>query len=136
MGKERRRIDRQSWLKLESKVFIKRSLFKREWISVVPFDFSRYGMGIQTDEQYQLNDEVSLSIKLLMENEEIAIDLIYGVVRYKEKHHSRFNYGVEFCFETSNEKQVLEQNLCLIEESLREFEESQNTKASDLTSGA
>jgi len=136
MGKERRRVDRQSWLKLESKVFIKRSLFKKEWVSVVPFDFSRYGMGIQTDEQYQLSDDVSLSIKLLMENEEIVVDLIHGVVRYKEKHHSRFNYGVEFCFDTNNEKQTLDVNLCSIEESLREFEESHATKATDLTSGA
>jgi len=135
MGKERRKVDRQSWLKLESKVFIKRTLFKKEWVSVVPFDFSRYGMGIQTDEQYQLNDEVSLSIKLLMENEEIAVDLIRGVVRYKEKHHSRFNYGVEFCFETSNEKQNLDENLCSIEDSLREFEGCNDTETTDLTSG-
>jgi len=135
MGKERRRIDRQSWLKLESKVYIKRSLFKKEWVSVVPFDFSRYGMGIQTDEQYQLNDEVSLSIKLIMENDEIVVDFIRGVVRYKEKHHSRFNYGVEFYFETSNEKQDLNENLSSIEDSLREFEENHDAKATDLTSG-
>jgi len=122
MSKERRRLPRQSWLKLESRVFIRRGLLKKEWIPVVPFDFSRYGMGIQTDEAYDIGDEVSLSLKLIKDNLEIVIPFLHGYVRYKEKHHSRFNYGVEFCFASKSDKLVLDEDLMRIEQTLRHFE--------------
>ncbi len=130
MNKERRRLHRQNWLKLESRVFIRRGLLKKEWISVVPFDFSRYGMGIQTDEAYELGDEVSLSLKLLKGNSEVSIPLLRGYVRYKEKHHSRFNYGVEFCFSSKSEKLSMDENLMKIEQTLRQFEASSSQVAS------
>ena len=135
MQDERRRSERHNWLRLDSKVCIKRSFFKKEWVPVVPFDFSHYGMGIQTDEVYKLGDEVCLSLELTQEEQFVAIPVLKGIVRYKEKHHSRFNYGVEFCFETSNEKQNLDENLCSIEDSLREFEGCNDTETTDLTSG-
>ena len=136
MGSERRRVGRQSWIRLESQVFVKRTIFKKEWIPVVPFDFSRYGMGIQTDEVYNIGDEVSLSIKLMTDKKEILISMIRGHVRYKEKHHSRFNYGVEFCFVSDGEKLLLEENLNGIEETLRLFEGGKSSAQSDLHSGA
>lgn len=122
MSKERRRLKRQDWLKLESHVFIRRGLLKKEWIPVVPFDYSRYGIGIQTDEVYALGDEVSLSLKLTKSGLDISIPLLLGYVRYKEKHHSRFNYGVEFCFSSKSEKVILDENLMKIEQILRQFE--------------
>lgn len=122
MTNERRRTERQTWLRLESRVNIKRSLFKREWIPVVPFDFSRYGMGIQTDEVYMLGDEVVLSLTLHKGELEIDIPLLKGLVRYKEKHHSRFNYGVEFCFPSKSEKLALDEELVGIERLLRRHE--------------
>ena len=130
MTNERRRSIRQSWLSLESSVYIKRSMFKREWIPVVPFDFSRYGMGIQTDEVYDLGDEVVLSLKLLKNDDEIDISVLRGVVRYKEKHHSRFNYGVEFNFTSKVEKSDLSDTLVTIESMLRRYE-SGNDDACD-----
>lgn len=136
MSSERRRVGRQNWIRLESQVFVKRTIFKKEWIPVVPFDYSRYGMGIQTDEVYHLCDEVSLSIKLQTDKQEIVISMIKGIVRYKEKHHSRFNYGVEFCFSSEDEKLLLEDNLNGIEETLRLFEDDKNASSSDLHSGA
>tara|TARA_R110002167_G_scaffold162994_1_gene359660 strand:+ start:1155 stop:1565 length:411 start_codon:yes stop_codon:yes gene_type:complete len=122
MNNEKRRLHRQPWLKLESRVFIRRGLLKKEWIPVVPFDFSRYGMGIQTDEAYNLGDEVSLSLRLIKDGLEITIPLLRGYVRYKEKHHSRFNYGVEFCFTSKSEKVILDEELMKIEQTLRQFE--------------
>lgn len=122
MSKERRRLPRQSWLKLESHVFIRRGFLKKEWIPVVPFDYSRYGVGIQTDEAYDIGDEVSLSLKLMKNDLEIDIPLLHGYVRYKEKHHSRFNYGVEFCFVSKSEKVSLDEDLMRIEQTLRHFE--------------
>lgn len=133
---ERRRLPRQNWLKLESQVFIRRGLLKKEWIPVVPFDFSRYGMGIQTDEAYELGDEVSLSLKLTKEGLEVSIPMIYGYVRYKEKHHSRFNYGVEFCFSSKSEKILLDDDLMKIEQTLRQFEATQLQQASNVVNGA
>ncbi|MFT6907102.1 MAG: Tfp pilus assembly protein PilZ [Oleiphilaceae bacterium] len=135
MNKERRRLHRHNWLKLESRVFIRRSLLKKEWISVVPFDFSRYGMGIQTDEVYELDDEVSLSLKLLKDSLEVTIPLLHGYVRYKEKHHSRFNYGVEFCFSSKTEKLILDEDLMKIEQTLRQFESS-SSQIKNVASGA
>lgn len=135
MNKERRRLQRQNWLKLESKVYIRRGLLKKEWVGVVPFDFSRYGMGIQTDEAYGLGDEVTLSLKLIKDNLEISIPIIRGYVRYKEKHHSRFNYGVEFCFASKADKLNLDDDLMRIEQTLRHFEVS-NSFDSNVSSGA
>ncbi|KZY73237.1 hypothetical protein A3740_19450, partial [Oleiphilus sp. HI0068] len=122
MANERRRTERHNWLRLESSVYIKRSLFKKEWIPVVPFDFSRYGMGIQTDEVYHLGDEVVLSLKLLKEDVEVELPLLKGLVRYKEKHHSRFNYGVEFSFASKHDKLKINDELVAIEQILRRFE--------------
>tara|TARA_R110001592_G_scaffold59905_3_gene182027 strand:+ start:41325 stop:41738 length:414 start_codon:yes stop_codon:yes gene_type:complete len=137
MNKERRRLHRQNWLKLESRVFIRRGLLKKEWISVVPFDFSRYGLGIQTDEVYELGDEVSLSLKLLKNSLVISIPLLRGYVRYKEKHHSRFNYGVEFCFGSKSEKLSMDDDLMRIEQTLRQFEASNPTsQITNVASGA
>jgi Tfp pilus assembly protein PilZ len=135
MSKERRRLHRHNWLKLESKVFIRRGLLKKEWIPVVPFDFSRYGMGVQTDEAYNLGDEVSLSLKLIKDGLEITVPLLRGYVRYKEKHHSRFNYGVEFCFSSKSEKILLDEDLMKIEQTLRQFEASSN-QANNVASSA
>jgi len=135
MTKERRRSERQNWLRLESKVNIKRSLFKKEWISVVPFDFSRYGMGIQTDEIYYLGDEVLLSIALVKDDSVIEISTIKGCVRYKEKHHSRFNYGVEFCFATKSEKLLLDDDLIQIEHTLRQHEALCDINGNDVVNG-
>lgn len=134
MNKERRRLHRQNWLKLESKVYIRRGLLKKEWITVVPFDFSRYGMGIQTDEAYQLGDEVALSLKLIKDSLEVSIPLIRGYVRYKEKHHSRFNYGVEFCFSSKAEKLKLDEDLMKIEQTLRHFEVSNSLDSNVISS--
>lgn len=122
MKNERRRLQRQNWLKLESKVFIRRGLLKKEWISVVPFDFSRYGMGMQTDEIYEIGDEVSLSLKLVKDALEVEVPFLRGYVRYKEKHHSRYNYGVEFCFASKSDKLMLDEDLMKIEQTLRNFE--------------
>ncbi len=133
---DRRRIYRQEWVRLESHVFIKRSFLQKEWIPVVPFDFSRYGMGIQTDEAYQLGDEVCLSLKLIKSNIEIDVPMLRGYVRYKEKHHSRFNYGVEFCFSTKAEKLTLDEDLMKIEQTLRHFEAVNAAQSSNLVSGA
>jgi hypothetical protein len=136
MSKERRRTERQNWLRLESKVFIKRSLFKKEWIPVVPFDFSRYGMGIQTDEVYHLNDEVSLSLKLENNDSEVDVPLLKGFVRYKEKHHSRFNYGVEFFFSSKSEKLLKDDDLMKIEQTLRKYEALLGVENKGMSKGA
>lgn len=125
---ERRRSQRHTWLRLESKVWIKRSLFKKEWISVVPFDYSHYGMGIQTDEVYGIGDEVCLSLELTNNDTRITVPALKGIVRYKEKHHSRFNYGVEFFFTSKLEKASLDENLLEIEQALIHFESSRLAK--------
>ena len=96
MSDERRQKPRLPWIKFNSKVKVRRSIFSSEWIDIVPFDYSKYGMGIQTDEIFDLDDTVSLSISLEMEVGAVEINLVSGVVRYREKHHSRFNYGIEF----------------------------------------
>lgn len=135
MSNEKRRHYRHTWLKLESRVFIRRGLLKKEWIPVVPFDFSRYGMGIQTDETYNLGDEVSLSLKLIKDGLEITVPLLRGYVRYKEKHHSRFNYGVEFCFSSKSEKIIRDEELMKIEQTLRQYEVS-SSQSENVASGA
>jgi len=63
------------------------------------------------------------------------IPILKGVVRYKEKHHSRFNYGVEFTFASKAEKLSLEENLMLIERALLEFEASRLTGSNNVESG-
>lgn len=134
MGKERRRLERQDWIRLESEVYIKRTIFKKEWIPIVPFDFSRYGMGIQTDEIYYLDDEVTLSLTLTKKGAVVSIPFIKGYVRYKEKHHSRFNYGIEFYFDSEEEKFESDEPLQLIELTLRRYEACQDSKVSNLVS--
>lgn len=136
MTDERRRIKRQEWLRLESQVFIKRGFLQKEWIPVVPFDFSRYGMGIQTDEAYALGDEVCLSLRLVKGSSEVSVPLLRGYVRYKEKHHSRFNYGVEFCFATKADKLALDEDLMKIEQTLRHYEAVCAAQAPNLVTGA
>lgn len=118
---EKRRCDRQSWVRLESQVLMRRSLFKKEWIPVVPFDFSRYGMGIQTDEDFSSGEEVQLSLDFESESGEVCIPLLKGIVRYKEKHHSRFNYGVEFVYSSRSEKIQVESDLMSIERILKQY---------------
>ena len=103
-------------------VYIGQGLLKKEWIPVVPFNYSRQGMSIQTDEIYNIGDEVSLSLTLHKDNIEIAIPLLRANVRYKEKHHSRFNYGVEFYFVSKSEKLSLDEDLMRIEQALRHIE--------------
>jgi len=136
MKDERRRSERHNWLRLDSKVCIKRSIFKKEWVPVVPFDFSHYGMGIQTDEVYHLGDNVCLSLELSQEGQQVTIPMLKGVVRYKEKHHSRFNYGVEFTFVSKVEKLSLNESLMLIESALIQFEASRITGNNNVESGA
>jgi len=136
MKDERRRSERHNWLRLDSKVCIKRSIFKKEWVPVVPFDFSHYGMGIQTDEVYHLGDNVCLSLALAQEGQQVTIPMLKGVVRYKEKHHSRFNYGVEFTFVSKVEKLSLNESLMLIESALIQFEASRITGNNNVESGA
>lgn len=136
MKDERRRSERHNWLRLDSKVCIKRSIFKKEWVPVVPFDYSHYGMGIQTDEVYQLGDEVCLSLELTQADQNVVIPVLKGVVRYKEKHHSRFNYGVEFTFASKSEKLELDERLIVIESTLLQFEESRLTEANKVENGA
>jgi hypothetical protein len=135
MKDERRRSDRQSWLRLDSRVCIKRSIFKKEWVPVVPFDFSHYGMGIQTDEVYNLDDDVCLSLELEQEGQHVTIPILKGVVRYKEKHHSRFNYGVEFTFVSKTEKLSADEDLMLIERALLQFEATRLTGKNNVESG-
>jgi len=135
MQDERRRSDRHNWLRLDSKVCIKRSFFKKEWVPVVPFDYSQYGMGIQTDEVYKLGDEVCLSLELTQEDQLVVIPVLKGIVRYKEKHHSRFNYGVEFCFASKTEKQILDEDLKKIEHALVAFEATRLVKGDNVVSG-
>jgi len=96
MSDERRKNPRLPWIKFESKVKVRRGLFSSEWVEIVPFDYSKYGMGIQTDEVFELKDIIHLSISLEMEVGLVELDVVPGVVRYREKHHSRFNYGIEF----------------------------------------
>ena len=96
MSDERRKTPRLPWIKFESKVKVRRSLFSREWVEIVPFDYSKYGMGIQTDEVFELNDVIHLSIYLEMELVSVKLGVVPSVVRYREKHYSRFNYGIEF----------------------------------------
>ena len=136
MKDERRRSDRHNWLRLDSKVCIKRSIFKKEWVPVVPFDFSHYGMGIQTDEVYQLGEDVCLSLELTQADHNVMIPILKGVVRYKEKHHSRFNYGVEFSFVSKTEKLALDESLIMIERALLQFEASQLTEKKSVKTGA
>lgn len=122
MKDERRRSDRYVWVRFESKVQVRRSLLKKEWISVEPFDFSRFGMGIQTDEAYQIGDQVALSLSFAKENAALEVPLIKGIVRYKEKHHSRFNYGVEFTFASKIEKYSMDEDLIWIENALKKYD--------------
>ena len=112
---------------------IKRSLFKREWIPVVPYDFSHYGMGIQTDEVYGMGDEVCLSLELFQEGEQVTIPSVKGIVRYKEKHHSRFNYGVEFTFSSKLEKLSVNKDLKQIEFALLQFESSRSSETNGVS---
>lgn len=96
MSDERRKKPRLPWIKFESSVKVRRGLFSTEWVEIVPFDYSKYGMGIQTDELFEVKEVVYLSISLQMEVGTVELDVVPGVVRYREKHHSRFNYGIEF----------------------------------------
>ena len=122
MSDERRRSERLQWIRFESRVCVRRSMFKKEWIPVVPFDFSRFGMGVQTDESYEVGDEVVMSLELESENTNRFIPLMKGIVRYKEKHHSRFNYGVEFKFASKADRLELEKELIWIEQVLQNYE--------------
>lgn len=136
MSDDRRRQERFSWLRFESRVQVRRSFFKKEWIPVVPFDYSHFGMGIQTDEVFDIGEDVELSLELNKENSHILIPRLKGVMRYKEKHHSRFNYGVEFVFESRQEKLSMDEDLIRIEQALRHFESSRMSRSNDLVSGA
>ena len=136
MSDNRRRQERFSWLRFESRVQVRRSFFKKEWIPVVPFDYSHFGMGIQTDEVFDIGEDVELSLELNKENSHILIPRLKGVMRYKEKHHSRFNYGVEFVFESRQEKLSMDEDLIRIEQALRHFESSRMSRSNDLVSGA
>lgn len=131
MSQERRQSNRYAWLSFEAKVHIRRSLFLKEWISVVPFDYSQFGLGIQTDEIYDIGEDVTLSFDLKNEVSHISLPSIKGVVRYKSKHHSRFDYGVEFVFSSTKEQQKLQAELIRIEQALRHFENSRASLPSD-----
>ncbi|MFT7185492.1 MAG: Tfp pilus assembly protein PilZ [Pseudohongiellaceae bacterium] len=135
MQDERRRSERHNWLRLDSKVCIKRTIFKKEWVPVVAFDYSHYGMGIQTDEVYHLGDGVCLSLDLVQERKQTTIPILKGIVRYKEKHHSRFNYGVEFIFASKAEKLSIDENLIIIEQALLKFEATRLTGKNNVESG-
>jgi hypothetical protein len=68
-----------------------------------------------------VGDQVCLSLTLCRESAGISIPELQGLVRYKEKHHSRFNYGVEFVFRDAIERYALEEQLIRIEVALRKF---------------
>lgn len=124
MSDERRQKPRLPWLKFNSKVKVRRGLFTSEWIDIVPFDFSKYGMGIQTDEVFEISDNVQLSISLEMEVGAVEIEWVTGVVRYREKHHSRFNYGIEFDYKTKSiGKGTIQSDLEHVEQILTKHEQ-------------
>lgn len=83
-------------MRFKSEVKVRRTLFHSEWVEVYPFDFSRYGSGIQTDEQFEVGETIVLTLSLEMEAGSIYLDSVPAIIRHKIKHHSRFNYGVEF----------------------------------------
>lgn len=122
MNEGRRRSERYPWLNFSAEVFVKRSFFVKEWIAVVPFDYSRFGMGIQTDEIFEVGEQVVLNFVLEKEDLKIEVPNLKGVVRYKTKVHSRFDYGVEFVFLSKADKLKLEADLLKVEQLLRSFE--------------
>ena len=124
MDEGRRRSGRLDWLNFEAKVHMKRSFFVKEWIKVYPFDYSRYGVGIQTDEAFEIGEQVILGIKLEKEGMNIEISQLRGLVRYKKKVHSRFDYGVEFCFESRLKELSMTEDLIKIETALQNYENS------------
>lgn len=126
MNEGRRRADRYAWLNFEAKVFIKRSFFVKEWIPVVPFDFSRFGLGIQTDEMFEVGEQVQLSFELENANIKVQVPELKGIVRYKTKVHSRYDYGVEFAFVSKQQQHELNDDLIRIERALKHFESSQS----------
>ncbi len=125
-SKGRRRADRYSWLTFEAKVHVKRSFFVKEWIPVVPFDFSRFGLGIQTDESFEIGEEVQLTLELENEDLDVSIPVVKGIVRYKSKIHSRFDYGVEFIFASKLSRHEMDDDLIRIERALQYFESSRS----------
>jgi PilZ domain len=126
MNKDSRRTERYSWLSFEAKVHVKRSFFVKEWIPVVPFDFSRFGLGIQTDETFVVGEEVQLMLELENEDLDLTVPTIRGIVRYKTKIHSRFDYGVEFVFPSKLSRHELDDDLIRIERALHYFETSRS----------
>ena len=96
MSSDKRKVARIPWLKFSAEVKVRRSFFFFFWIEVFPSDFTRFGMGMQTDEVFGEGEIVLLNLSLEMEAGATKLESVPAIVRHKVKHHSRFNYGIEF----------------------------------------
>ncbi len=116
MTDEKRRVARIPWLRFIAEVKVRRSFFRSEWIEIYIHDFTRLGMGIQTDEVFNQGETIYLNLALEMEAGVTRLESVPAVVMHKEKHHSRFNYGLSFELTTKGiHKQPLKEELERIE---------------------
>lgn len=58
-------------------------------------DFSMYGMGLRTDEQYQAGQSLHLDFRILAQNSEREVNL-RGRVVYSDPHAGLFKTGISF----------------------------------------
>jgi len=119
MSSDKGKQARIPWLKFSAEVKVRRSFFNSEWIGVFPSDFTRLGMGMQTDEVFEKDEQVLLNLSLDMEAGSTKLAAVPAIVKSKIKHHSRFNYELEFDYSArSFIRNKLEDELIRIEDIL------------------
>lgn len=104
---ERRRFRRHPSVKLIASAKSKKGLFN-PWVEVLPRDYSKRGMAIETQEAFEINQPITLSITLEMELGEIHVTKVEGVIKNKIPSSPIPRYGVEFDYSANRHMKSVE----------------------------
>ncbi len=118
-SQERRRSRRYPAAKLTARLRVKKGLFG-DWVDVTPRDYNGLGIAIDTEEELNADQTVTLQIVLLVDMGEIMVDKVEGIVRNAQRQTHGTRYGIEFDFEASRHMRTDEtrEQLAKIEEIL------------------
>ncbi len=104
---ERRRYRRHPALELKAEVKIKKGLFGQR-IEVEACDYSKRGMAIETEYEFEPQQIITLNIILKMIMGDIRVDKVEGIVKNIISSHPKPRYGIEFDYNANRHMKAIE----------------------------
>ncbi|WP_162628807.1 MULTISPECIES: PilZ domain-containing protein [Marinobacter] len=115
---ERRRRERLPFIRMGARIRVRRHLFTNRWLDVAVRDFSRMGMAIIAEQEFEEGDIIQFSLRLDTEVGDITVKQALGVVRNARVDDEGTIYGIEFA---GDQRPSVTESLSRIESVLSRF---------------